>query len=62
MEVSNQPPPLADYDVVACDPALTAGVEREGAGWAQDDLRALGRLAAARGSPMMSEETFCPSE
>ncbi len=47
-EVTNQPPPLEGYDVFAGDAALTEAVEREGAGWAVDDLHALGRLA---GSP-----------
>jgi putative acyl-CoA dehydrogenase len=44
-EVLNQPPPLAGYDVYAADAALREAVEREGAGWAADDLSALGRLA-----------------
>ena len=47
-EVTNQPPPLEDYDVFGGDAALVEAVEREGAGWALDDLHALGRLA---GSP-----------
>jgi putative acyl-CoA dehydrogenase len=46
-EVVNQPPPLVDFDVVACDPVLTAGIEREGAGWARDGLGVLGRLAGS---------------
>jgi putative acyl-CoA dehydrogenase len=44
-EVFNQPPPLADYDVFAADAALVEGVRREGAGWAEDSLGELGRLA-----------------
>jgi putative acyl-CoA dehydrogenase len=47
-EVTNQPPPLEGYDVFGTDAALVEAVEREGAGWAVDDLHALGRLA---GSP-----------
>ncbi|HET6951363.1 MAG TPA: acyl-CoA dehydrogenase family protein [Acidimicrobiales bacterium] len=47
-EVTNQPPPLEGHDVFAADAALVDAVEREGAGWAADDLHALGRLA---GSP-----------
>ncbi|HEX6423296.1 MAG TPA: isovaleryl-CoA dehydrogenase [Acidimicrobiales bacterium] len=47
-EVTNQPPPLEGYDVFTADAALVEAVEREGAGWAVDDLHALGRLA---GSP-----------
>ena len=41
--VLNQPPPLVDFDALACDPALTDAVAREGAG---DALPALGHLAA----------------
>ena len=42
-EVFNQPPPLVDYDIAA-DPALLEAVDREGAGWAADDLHRLGKL------------------
>jgi putative acyl-CoA dehydrogenase len=48
-EVTNQPPPLEGYDVFEADAALAEAVEREGAGWAVDDLHGLGRLA---GSPV----------
>jgi putative acyl-CoA dehydrogenase len=47
-EVLNQPPPLEGYDVFASDAALREGVEREGAGWAEQELTALGRLAGSR--------------
>ena len=40
--VTNQVPPLVGHDVAA-DPALLAGVAREGAAWAVGDLHALGR-------------------
>ena len=40
--VENQPPAIAGYDALACDPALTDAVTREGAGTA---LPTLGRLA-----------------
>ncbi len=43
-EVTNQVPPLQGHDV-ADDPALLAGLERAGAGWASDELHELGRLA-----------------
>jgi putative acyl-CoA dehydrogenase len=46
-EVFNQPTPLASYDVYAEDAALAEGVRREGAGWAEDELRALGHLAGS---------------
>jgi putative acyl-CoA dehydrogenase len=47
-EVTNQPPPLEGYDVFGGDAALAEATEREGAGWAVDDLHTLGLLA---GSP-----------
>jgi putative acyl-CoA dehydrogenase len=46
-EVTNQPPPLAGYDVAARDVALLEGVRREGAGWDEPALRALGALAGS---------------
>lgn len=47
-DVTNQPPPLQDYDVYDADRVLYEAVEREGAGWAHAELHALGELA---GSP-----------
>ncbi len=41
--VSNQPPPLEDYDLYTSDPGLRAAVAREGAGWAEGEIAALGR-------------------
>ncbi|HEY1698254.1 MAG TPA: acyl-CoA dehydrogenase family protein [Trebonia sp.] len=43
-EVTNQSVPLTGYDA-AEDPALLKALEREGAGWALDEVRELGRLA-----------------
>ncbi|WP_370949153.1 acyl-CoA dehydrogenase family protein [Amycolatopsis sp. cg5] len=43
-EVTNQVPPLRDHDVAAYAPLLE-GLEREGAGWAEPELRELGKLA-----------------
>ncbi len=43
-QVLNQVPALADYDV-AGDPALIAGLYREGGGWAEAELHELGTLA-----------------
>ncbi|MFC5730396.1 MULTISPECIES: acyl-CoA dehydrogenase family protein [Nocardioides] len=43
-EVTNQVPPLVDHDTAA-DPALLEGIEREGAGWALEEIHRLGRLA-----------------
>ena len=41
-EVTNQVPPLAGYDVFGANEALAEAVEREGAGWAADELHELG--------------------
>jgi putative acyl-CoA dehydrogenase len=46
-EVTNQPPPLVDHDVFACDAALVEGVARSGAEWAVSGLHDLGRLAGS---------------
>ena len=45
-EVFNQVPPLEGHDT-AQDPALLEGLGREGAGWAEDELHELGRLAGS---------------
>jgi putative acyl-CoA dehydrogenase len=45
--VTNQPPPLVDYDVFGTDEALVEGVQRHDAGWAMDALSALGRRAGS---------------
>ncbi|HEY8481852.1 MAG TPA: DNA alkylation response protein, partial [Spirillospora sp.] len=45
-EVFNQVPPLVGYDV-ADEPVLLDGLEREGAGWAEAEVRELGRLAGS---------------
>jgi putative acyl-CoA dehydrogenase len=46
-EVVNQPPFLEDYDLFTSDPALCEALEREGAGWAADACRSVGRLAGS---------------
>ena len=46
-EVSNQPPPLADYDLAGADPILKDAVEREGGGWALDQIDGYGRRIAS---------------
>jgi putative acyl-CoA dehydrogenase len=43
-EVTNQVPPHTGRDI-AVHPALIEGLHREGAGWAEDEVRALGALA-----------------
>ncbi|WP_139978051.1 acyl-CoA dehydrogenase family protein [Nocardioides litoris] len=45
-EVTNQVPPLVGHDT-AQDPALLAALDREGAGWAAEEVHALGRLAGS---------------
>ena len=60
-EVVNQPPPLVGHDV-ADDPVLLAGLAREGAGWAADDLHRLGRLAGSEQAQTWGEQAnrFAP--
>jgi putative acyl-CoA dehydrogenase len=53
--VANQPPPLAPYDASA-DPAMLDGLRREGAGWAEGDLRRLGLIAGGVEAQRWSEE------
>ena len=45
--VTNQPPPLQNYDPAAQDAALLEGVRREGAGWDEAELHAIGTLAGS---------------
>ncbi len=45
--VENQPPPLTGYDVFEADAALVDAVDREGAGWAAEELHGLGALAGS---------------
>jgi putative acyl-CoA dehydrogenase len=45
-EVTNQAPPLTDYDA-SDDPALLEALRREGAEWAEPQVRDLGRLAGS---------------
>jgi putative acyl-CoA dehydrogenase len=46
-DVTNQPPPLVDYDVYASDAALVDAVTAYGAGWADPLLRTVGRRAGS---------------
>jgi putative acyl-CoA dehydrogenase len=41
-EVQNQPPPLEPYNLFSSDAVLRDATQREGAGWAKDELTALG--------------------
>src|SRR4051795_6129357 len=44
-EVTNQPPPLADYNVFTADQVMKEAVEREGADWAIDKVSEVGEIA-----------------
>jgi putative acyl-CoA dehydrogenase len=46
-EITNQPPPLVDYDVFGADAALVEGVRRHGAAAHEARLTELGRLAGS---------------
>src|SRR5487761_2432762 len=49
-EVLNQPPPLSGVDLFSTDRALREAADREGAGWAADQLAEYGRwLGSAEG-------------
>ncbi len=45
-EVTNQVPPLVGHDI-ATHPALLEGLHREGAGWAESEVRALAELSGS---------------
>lgn len=47
---TNQPPPLADYNLVAENRPLVEGLRREGAGWAEERMLELG--AELGGAPL----------
>ncbi|WP_033278367.1 DNA alkylation response protein [Streptomyces sp. NRRL F-525] len=54
-DVTNQPPPLTPYDASE-DAALLEGLRREGAGWAEDDVRRLGRAAGSEEAQEWGEQ------
>jgi len=58
-EVTNQPPPLADYNAFEDDTALVEAVHREGAGWAESALSAAG---AHTGSAKVIEWGYLANE
>jgi putative acyl-CoA dehydrogenase len=43
-EVTNQPPPLADYDIFSANVPLVEALEREGGGWARERCGEVGRI------------------
>jgi putative acyl-CoA dehydrogenase len=42
-EVTNQPPPLVDYDLFSANRPLVEALEREGGGWAKERAQEVGR-------------------
>jgi putative acyl-CoA dehydrogenase len=46
-EVTNQPPPLVDYNVFEADLPLREAVRREGAEWAEERIAAVGEFAGS---------------
>ncbi|MFI6463717.1 acyl-CoA dehydrogenase family protein [Streptomyces sp. NPDC050538] len=54
-DVTNQPPPLTPYDASE-DTALLEGLRREGAGWAEEDVRRLGRAAGSEEAQEWGEQ------
>jgi putative acyl-CoA dehydrogenase len=46
-EVSNQAPPLADYNTFDSDPVLVEALDREGGAWAADRARAVGAFSGS---------------
>ncbi|MEW2565694.1 acyl-CoA dehydrogenase family protein [Streptomyces sp. NPDC047070] len=54
-DVTNQAPTLAPYDA-ADDAALLEGLRREGAGWAEEDIRRLGRVAGGEEAQEWGEQ------
>ncbi|MFD9443645.1 acyl-CoA dehydrogenase family protein [Streptomyces sp. NPDC060006] len=54
-DVTNQASALAPYDA-AEDTALLEGLRREGAGWAEEDLRRLGRVAGGEEAQEWGEQ------
>jgi putative acyl-CoA dehydrogenase len=55
-QVTNQPPPLVDYDVFSADRTLGEAVERYGAGWATGALRELGAKAGSADAQRWADE------
>ncbi|MEV0935261.1 acyl-CoA dehydrogenase family protein [Streptomyces phaeochromogenes] len=54
-DVTNQAAPLTPYDA-SDDAALLEGLHREGAGWAEDDVRRLGRVAGGEEAQLWGEQ------
>jgi len=54
-DVTNQAPPHAPYDASE-DAAMLEGLRREGAGWAESDVRRLGRVAGGEEAQLWAEQ------
>jgi putative acyl-CoA dehydrogenase len=54
--VENQPPPLEGYNLYDSDPALREALQREGASWAEDKVRALGEILGAERTLRLGEQ------
>ncbi|MEV2229207.1 acyl-CoA dehydrogenase family protein [Streptomyces phaeochromogenes] len=54
-DVTNQAPPLTPYDT-SDDAALLEGLRREGADWAEEDVRRLGRVAGGEEAQLWGEQ------
>ena len=54
-EVTNQPPPLVDYNLYDCDPVLREALHREGGGWAEEKVRAFGAVLGSEHSLALGE-------
>jgi putative acyl-CoA dehydrogenase len=54
-EVTNQVPPLVDYNLFETDRALSAAVERDGAGWHRDALHAIGARLGSGDMQVLAE-------
>ncbi|MDQ0391563.1 acyl-CoA dehydrogenase family protein [Labrys monachus] len=54
--VTNQPPPLVDYNLFDTDPGLREALTREGAGWASQEARRFGAALGTQASLAHGEE------
>jgi hypothetical protein len=55
-KVRDQPPPLSGYNVYDADPVLAQALHREGGGWGEEWVRALGALAGGEDAIALGEQ------
>ncbi len=55
-EVTNQPPPLVDYNVFETDRPLVEAIRREGAEWARERISAVGEFAGSERAQRLGAE------